>query len=49
MGDYSDVELWDYWFGPNVMESVNNDLFVKNADHCREGAIRFWNIWTFTN
>lgn len=49
LGDYSDVELWDYWFSPNYQENVNDDLFVKNANHCREGRIRFWNIRTITS
>ncbi len=48
LGDYLDVELWDYWFAPNYRERVEDDLFVKNADHCREGRIRFRNIRTFT-
>jgi hypothetical protein len=48
VGEYTDVELWDYWFAPNVMENANDDLFVKNADHCGEGNIRFCNMRTIT-
>lgn len=49
MGDYSDVELWDYWFAPNCLISVEEDLFVKQAKHCLEAPMRFWNIRTVTS
>ena len=48
MGDYSDVELWDYWFAPNCLIPESEDLFVKQAKHCLEAQIRFWNIRTIT-
>lgn len=49
MGDYSDVELWDYWFAPNCLIPESEDLFVKEAKHCLEAPIRFWNIRTITS
>lgn len=39
-GEYTDVELWDYYYLDYATES---DPYVINADTCFQGNIRFWN------
>ena len=39
-GEYTDVELWDYYYLDYATES---DPYVINADTCFQDHIRFWN------
>lgn len=49
IGDYTDAELWDYWFAPNALKLETNDPFLKQVNISLQGPIRFWNIHMITS
>ena len=46
-GEYTDVELYDWYFQSNYNECSTTDTYVKNADACFGGEIRRYNrrLW----
>jgi hypothetical protein len=46
-GDYTDVELYDWYLQPNYCENSKSDEYIHNADTCFGGEIRRYNrrLW----
>lgn len=47
-GEYTDLELYDWYFQSNYNECSTTDTYVKNADACFGGEIRRYNrkLWS---
>jgi hypothetical protein len=43
-GEYSDVELYNWFLLPNIDENLPDDEYINNADHCFGGKIDRFNV-----
>jgi hypothetical protein len=47
-GEYTDVELFDWYLLPNYCEDLSRDPYIMNADDCFGAEIRRFNSWLWS-